>query len=92
LSSTASPDPARQAHRCQHLKTVAPDEPIGCFGKQASNNTKKMLADRLVRQEIPRISNSEDAYGRTPAYVYLDANDNGHYEHLYNEHLLSSWD
>jgi hypothetical protein len=38
-----------------------------------------MLADRL---EIPLIGNSEDAYGRTPACVYLDANDNGHYEHL----------
>ena len=47
-----------------------------------------MLADRLVRLEIPHIGNSEDAYGRTLAYVYLDANDVGRYEHLYNEHLI----
>jgi endonuclease YncB( thermonuclease family) len=68
--------------------TVAPDEPIGCFGKVPSNYMKRMLADRLVRLEIPRIGNSEDAYGRTLADVYLDANDDGRYDYIYNEHLL----
>jgi inner membrane protein len=43
---------------------------------------------RLVRLEIPRIGDSEDAYGRTLAYVYIDTNKDGRYEHLYNEDLI----
>ena len=46
---------------------VAPDEPIGCFGAEASDHTKSTLTDRLVRLEIPRLGDSEDAYGRTLA-------------------------
>jgi endonuclease YncB( thermonuclease family) len=70
-------------------ETVAPDQPIGCFGKEASNYTKRVLADRLVRLEIPRIGDSEDAYGRTLAYIWLDANRDGRYEHLFNEDLIT---
>jgi endonuclease YncB( thermonuclease family) len=69
-------------------ETVAPDQPIGCYGKQASAYTKKTLTKRLVRIEIPRVGDSEDAYGRTLAYLYLDADRNGSYEHLFNEDLL----
>jgi endonuclease YncB( thermonuclease family) len=69
-------------------ETVAPDQPIGCYGKKASAYTKKTLAKRLVRMEIPRIGDSEDAYGRTLAYLYLDADRNGSYEHPFNEDLL----
>jgi endonuclease YncB( thermonuclease family)/membrane-bound metal-dependent hydrolase YbcI (DUF457 family) len=69
-------------------ETVAPDEPIGCFGLRASDYTKQTLSDRLVRLEIPRVGDSEDAYGRTLAYVWLDANGDGAYEHLYNEDLV----
>ncbi|BBL79457.1 hypothetical protein RxyAA322_13110 [Rubrobacter xylanophilus] len=69
-------------------ETVAPDQPIGCFGPQASEYTKQILADRLVRLEIPRIGDSEDAYGRTLAYVYLDADGDGRYERLFNEDLI----
>ena len=53
-------------------ETVSPAEPVGCFGPQASDYTEQVLAYRLVRLEIPRIGDSEDAYGRTLAYVYLD--------------------
>ncbi len=70
-------------------ETVAPDQPIGCLGKEASNYTKRVLADRLVRLEIPRIGDSEDAYGRTLAYIWLDANRDGRYEHLFNEDLIT---
>jgi endonuclease YncB( thermonuclease family) len=70
-------------------ETVAPDQPIGCYGKEASDYTKKVLTDRLVRLEIPRIGDSEDAYGRTLAYVYLDTNGDGLYEHLFNEDLIT---
>ena len=38
--------------------------------------------------EIPRIGDSEDAYGRTLAYVYLDPDKNGTYEHSSNEDLI----
>ncbi len=82
-------------------ETVAPDEPVGCFGPEASEYTKTVLYEpetndegeivhegRLVRLEIPRIGDSEDAYGRTLAYVYLDTDNDGRYEHLYNEDLL----
>jgi endonuclease YncB( thermonuclease family) len=69
-------------------ETVAPDQPIGCFGPRASDYTKRILMKRIVRLEIPRIGDSEDAYGRTLAYVYLDTNSDGSYEHLYNEDLI----
>jgi len=69
-------------------ETVAPDQPIGCYGKKASAYTKKTLSKRLVRMEIPRVGDSEDAYGRTLAYLYLDADHNGSYEHPFNEDLL----
>jgi endonuclease YncB( thermonuclease family) len=70
-------------------ETVAPTQPIGCFGREASAYTKKVLTDRLVRLEIPRIGDSEDAYGRTLSYVYLDADRDGSYEHLFNEDLIN---
>jgi endonuclease YncB( thermonuclease family) len=70
-------------------ETVAPDQPIGCFGKEASDYTKKVLEDRLVRLEIPRVGDSEDAYGRTLAYVYIDSDDDGSYEHLFTQDLIT---
>jgi endonuclease YncB( thermonuclease family) len=71
-------------------ETVAPGLPIGCYGKEASTYTKRELTDRLIRLEIPRIGDSEDAYGRTLAYVYLDTDKDrdGVYEHLFNEDLI----
>jgi len=69
-------------------ETVAIGQPVGCYGKEASNYTKRELTDRLIRLEIPRIGDSEDAYGRTLAYVYLDADKDGSYEHAFNEDLI----
>lgn len=82
-------------------ETVASDQPIGCYGNEASDYTKQVLYERridadgrvlregrLVRLEIPRIGDSEDAYGRTLAYVYLDTNGDGSYEHSFNEDLV----
>jgi endonuclease YncB( thermonuclease family) len=70
-------------------ETVAPYQPLGCFGQRASDYTKQTLAERIVRLEIPRVGDSEDDYGRTLAYVYLDTNDDGYYEHLFNEDLIT---
>ena len=50
---------------------------------------QRELTGRLIRLEIPRIGDSEDAYGRTLAYVYLDADKDGFYEHLFNEDLIT---
>jgi endonuclease YncB( thermonuclease family) len=69
-------------------ETVAIGRPVGCYGKEASSYTKRELTERLIRLEIPRIGDSEDAYGRTLAYVYLDADKDGSYEHLFNEDLI----
>jgi endonuclease YncB( thermonuclease family) len=69
-------------------ETVAIGQPVGCHGKEASHYTKRELTDRLIRLEIPRIGDSEDAYGRTLAYIYLDADGDGSYEHLFNEDLI----
>ena len=66
-----------------------PGEDPSALGKEASAYTKKVLTDRLVRLEIPRIGDSEDAYGRTLAYVYLDTDRDGSYEHLFNEDLIT---
>lgn len=70
-------------------ETLAPDLPIGCFGPRASDHTRRILLRRIVRLEIPRVGDSEDAYGRTLAYVYVDTNGDGSYEHLYNEDLIT---
>ena len=69
-------------------ETVAPGQPVGCYGKEASTYTKRELNNRLIRLEIPRIGNSEVAYGRTLAYVYLAPDKNGTYEHSFNEDLI----
>jgi endonuclease YncB( thermonuclease family) len=69
-------------------ETVALGQPVGCYGKKASDYTEQRLTGRLIRLEIPRIGDSEDAYGRTLAYVYLDSDRHGSYEHLFNEDLI----
>jgi micrococcal nuclease len=50
-------------------ETVDPRQPVGCFGKEASDHTKELLpkgtAVRLVRDVEAR-----DRYGRLLAYVY----------------------
>ena len=41
-----------------------------------------------MRLEISRVGDSEDAYGRTLVYIYLDANNDGSYQHSFNEDLI----
>jgi len=89
-------------------ETIAPDQPIGCYGPEASEFTKETLpgkppapaagevlpngapfpTGRVVKLEVPRIGDSEDAYERTLAYVWLDGDGDGSFEHLLNEDLL----
>ncbi len=76
-------------------ETVASDKPVGRYGPEASEYMQEVLYEPQigvegeilseVRREIPRIGGSEDAYGRTLAYICLDTNGGGRYEHSFNE-------
>ena len=69
-----------------HFGSVSPASNLSLRASERQNIG--VLVDQLVCLEIVRIGDSEDAYGRTLAYVYLDTNGDGHYEHLYNEDLI----
>jgi micrococcal nuclease len=60
-------------------ETVAPDQPIECYGPQASAYTERRLEGRRVELEFD--VEREDRYGRTLAYVWLD-------DELFNETLV----
>lgn len=51
-------------------ETVDPNEPVQCYGPQASHFTARRLTGRSIRLEldVERL----DRYGRTLAYVWLD--------------------
>lgn len=51
-------------------ETVDPDEPVQCFGPQASAFTHGLLEGRRVELELG--VERRDIYGRLLAYVYLD--------------------
>ena len=44
---------------------------------------------RVVELEVARSGDSEDACGRTLAYVWIDQDGDGSYEHLFNEDLIT---
>ena len=50
-------------------ETVDPDEPVGCFGPEASSFTRSVATGRMVRLEFD--TDRVDRFGRTLAYVYL---------------------
>ncbi len=52
-------------------ETVDPRKPVQCFGKEASEKAKRVLADTLVRIETDPSQGDLDKYGRTLAYVFL---------------------
>ena len=60
-------------------ETVAPDQPIECYGPQASAYTERRLEGRRVELEFD--VEREDRYGRTLAYVWLG-------DELFNETLV----
>lgn len=51
-------------------ETVDPDEPVQCFGPEASALTHQLLTGRRVDLEFD--AERRDVYGRLLAYVYLD--------------------
>jgi micrococcal nuclease len=50
-------------------ESVKPDEPVQCFGRQASSFNNRLVAGRRVRLEYG--AERRDRYGRLLAYVYL---------------------
>lgn len=55
-------------------ETVDPKRPVGCFGKEASNETKSLLSGKVVI--LQKDVSETDKYGRLLRYVYLPL-DNG---------------
>lgn len=50
-------------------ETVAPNQPVGCFGKEASARNSELVLGKEVRLELDR--NDTDRYGRLLRYVYV---------------------
>ena len=50
-------------------ETVDPNEPVGCFGKRASNFNESLVEGRTVRLVFDQ--ERRDYYGRLLAYVYV---------------------
>lgn len=51
-------------------ETVHPDKPTECFGKEASDRNKELVAGKMVRLE--KDVSETDKYGRLLRYVYVD--------------------
>ncbi len=54
-------------------ETVDPRRPVGCFGKEASNRTKELLANKEVI--LQKDVSETDKYGRLLRLVYLPLED-----------------
>jgi len=53
-------------------ETVDPDEPVGCYGPEASDYVKNELYDKFVKIEIDPSQDKYDIYNRLLAYVFTD--------------------
>jgi endonuclease YncB( thermonuclease family) len=54
-------------------ETVDPRRPVQCFGKEASEETKRVLSDKYVN--LQKDVSETDKYGRLLRYVYLPLDD-----------------
>lgn len=55
-------------------ETVDPKRPVGCFGKEASDETKGLLSGKVVI--LQKDVSETDKYGRLLRYVYLPLDNN----------------
>ena len=53
-------------------ETLDPRKSVQCFGKEASDNTKKLLEGRKVKIEMDSLVGERDKYNRLLAYVWTD--------------------
>lgn len=63
-------------------ETVDPRKPVQCFGKEASEYTKKNLKGKKVQIETDETQDTYDKYGRLLGYVILEDGTN------FNERLV----
>ena len=68
-------------------ETVAPGQPVGCYGPEASEFARKSLEGRVVKLTRSTFGDVRDAYGRLLAYVWVDLDHDGQLE-LFNKVLL----
>lgn len=54
-------------------ETVDPRRPVGCFGKEASNETKRLLSNKVVI--LQKDVSDTDKFGRLLRYVFLPLTD-----------------
>lgn len=52
-------------------ESVKPNNPVQCYGHEASDFTKKNLSNQTVRLEADSTGDSRDRYNRLLRYVYL---------------------
>ncbi|MEQ4208865.1 thermonuclease family protein [Actinopolymorpha sp. B9G3] len=52
-------------------ETKDPNEPVGCYGPEASAHAKELLDGAKVRLETDSTQGRTDRYGRTLAYVWM---------------------
>lgn len=57
-------------------ETVDPRRPVQCYGRQASNFTKKSLSNQNVKLESDVLSGDRDKYKRLLRYVFLEDGQN----------------
>lgn len=53
-------------------ETVDPRKPVQCFGKEASDNSKKLLEGKFVKLEADETQDNRDKYKRLLRYVILE--------------------
>lgn len=53
-------------------ETVDPRKPVECFGKEASNKMKELLAEKRIRLEADPQADERDKYDRLLRNVYLE--------------------
>lgn len=69
-------------------ETVDPRKPVQCFGKDASDQAKKVLQGQSVRIETDDSQGTYDKYGRLLAYVYVPLNSKPE-GLLFNEYMIT---
>lgn len=52
-------------------ETIDPRKPVQCYGKEASEESKRLLNGKNVRLQLNPHREEEDRYGRYLAYAYL---------------------
>ncbi len=56
-------------------ESVAPNQPVECFGKEASMHLNELLTNKSVKLESDSTQADRDRYGRLLRYVFLDGID-----------------